>query len=116
LSLTGIASSYLRMLFKVSQFNDLRTEKDDLKSRYSRLEQVARERDIQVASLGSLASEVSSLYGLNADKNLVTATAETLPESAVNSSHDQLYALKTSAMTAPPMTAFPLGITRHATA
>jgi len=115
LSLTGIASSYLRMLFKVSQFNDLRTEKDDLKSRYSRLEQVARERDIQVASLGSLASEVSSLYGLNADKNLVTATAETLPESAVNSSLDQLYALKTSALTGATMTGLSLGMTRNVT-
>jgi hypothetical protein len=41
LSLTGIASSYTRMLLKVSQFNQLRTEKDQLKNNYSRLEQVA---------------------------------------------------------------------------
>ena len=64
LSLTGIASSYTRMLLKVSQFNQLRTEKDQLKTNYSRLEQVAKERDLQVASLGSIASEVSALYGL----------------------------------------------------
>ena len=64
LGLTGIASSYTRMLMKVSHFNQLRTEKEQLKDRYSRLEQVAKERDIQVASLGSLASEVSALYGL----------------------------------------------------
>ena len=38
LSLTGIASSYLRMALKVSHFNQLRTEKDDLKTRYSKLE------------------------------------------------------------------------------
>ena len=49
LSLTGIASSYTRMLYKVSQFNQLRTEKDQLKSSYSWLEQVAKERDLQVA-------------------------------------------------------------------
>src|ERR1700674_3640515 len=67
MSLTGIASSYLRMMMKVSRFNELRTEKEDLKNRYSRLEQVAQERDIQVASLGSLAGEVSSLYGLKSD-------------------------------------------------
>ena len=115
LSLTGIASSYLRMLFKVSRFNALRTEKDDLKTRYSRLEQVARERDVQVASLGSLAGEVSSLYGLNADKNLVTASADTLPESEVNSSLDQLYALKTSALTGATMTGLSLGLTRNVT-
>jgi len=41
LSLTGIASSYARMLLKVSSYNQLRTEKEDLKGRYSRLEQVA---------------------------------------------------------------------------
>ena len=52
LSLTGIASSYTRMLMKVSSYNQLRTEKEELKERYSRLEQVAKERDIQVASLG----------------------------------------------------------------
>src|SRR4029077_2236533 len=40
LSLTGIASSYMRMLLKVSRFNDLRTQTDQLKNRYSRLEQV----------------------------------------------------------------------------
>ena len=76
LSLTGIASSYLRMVLKVSHYNQLRTEKDDLKNRYSRLEQVAKERDIQVASLGSLAGEVSSLYGLKSDPNMVTASSE----------------------------------------
>ncbi len=61
LCLTGIASSYTRMLQKVAHYNQLRTEQAQLKDRYSRLEQVAKERDIQVASLGSLASEVSAL-------------------------------------------------------
>jgi len=54
LSLTGIASSYTRMLLKVSQFNQLRTEKDQLKNNYSRLEQVAKERDVQVAPWAQL--------------------------------------------------------------
>ena len=65
LCLTGIASSYTRMLLKVAHYNQLRTEQAQLKDRYSRLEQVAKERDIQVASLGSLASEVL-IYGLAA--------------------------------------------------
>ena len=98
LSLTGIASSYARMLLKVSGYNQLRTEKEDLKTRYSRLEQVAKERDVQVASLGSLASEVSSLYGLKSDPTLVTGADEQLRNSEVNSSLDQLYALKNSAL------------------
>jgi murein DD-endopeptidase MepM/ murein hydrolase activator NlpD len=115
LSLTGIASSYVRMLLKVSSYNQLRTEKEDLKGRYSRLEQVAKERDVQVASLGSLASEVSSLYGLKSDPRLVTGADEQLRTAEVNSSLDQLYALKNSALTGATTTGLSLGLTRNAT-
>ena len=72
LSLTGIARSYTRMLLKVSRVNDLLTENHQLKNNYSQLEQVAKERDVQVASLGSIASEVSALYGLKSEPTLVT--------------------------------------------
>jgi murein DD-endopeptidase MepM/ murein hydrolase activator NlpD len=115
LSLTGIASSYVRMLWKVSQFNALRTEKEDLKNRYSRLEQVAKERDIQVASLGSLASEVSSLYGLKSDPAMVTAVTENVKDAQVSSSLDQLYALRTSALTGATMTGLSFGLIRNVT-
>jgi murein DD-endopeptidase MepM/ murein hydrolase activator NlpD len=98
LSLTGIASSYARMLFKVSRFNELRTEKEQLTRRYSHLEQVAQDRDIQVASLGSLASEVSSLYGLKADPVLTSTQGQGLDNAQVVSSLDQLYALRTTAL------------------
>ncbi len=114
LSLTGIASSYVRMLLKVSRFNQLRTEKEELKNRYSRLEQVAKERDIQVASLGSLASEVSALYGLKSNPISETASAE-IRDAQVSSSLDQLYALKTSALTGAATTGITLGLTRNAT-
>src|SRR5258705_9488199 len=115
LSLTGIASSYLRMLLKVSHYNELRTEREDLRNRYSRLEQVAKERDIQVASLGSLAGEVSSLYALKADPNLVTASSENVAGSQVVSSLDQLGALKTSALSGATMTGLSLGLTSNVT-
>jgi len=115
LSLTGIASSYVRMLLKVSSYNQLRTEKDDLKDRYTRLEQVAKERDVQVASLGSLASEVSSLYGLKSDPILVTGGEDQVRNSEVSSSLDQLYALKTSALTGATTTGLSLGLTRNVT-
>jgi murein DD-endopeptidase MepM/ murein hydrolase activator NlpD len=115
LSLTGIASSYLRMLLKVSNYNQLRTEQEDLKDRYTRLEQVAKERDIQVASLGSLASEVSSLYGLKQDPNLVTASSSGIQDAQVNSSLNQLYALRTSALSGATMTGISLGLTRNVT-
>ena len=115
LSLTGIASSYTRMLLKVSQFNQLRTEKDQLKSNYSRLEQVAKERDLQVASLGSIASEVSALYGLKQQPTLVTASAEKIQDVDVSSSLDQLHALRTSALSGATMVGLTMGLTRNVT-
>jgi murein DD-endopeptidase MepM/ murein hydrolase activator NlpD len=115
LSLTGIASSYTRMLLKVSQFNQLRTEKDQLKNNYSRLEQVARERDLQVASLGSIAGEVSALYGLKSQPTLVTATSEQIQDAEVSSSLDQLHALRTSALTGATMVGLTMGLTRNVT-
>jgi murein DD-endopeptidase MepM/ murein hydrolase activator NlpD len=115
LSLTGLASSYTRMLLKVSQFNQLRTEKDQLKNNYSRLEQVAKERDLQVASLGSIASEVSALYGLKQQATLVTATAEKIQDVDVSSSLDQLHALRTSALSGATMVGLTMGLTRNVT-
>ena len=115
LCLTGIASSYTRMLQKVAHYNQLRTEEIQLKDRYSRLEQVAKERDIQVASLGSLASEVSALYGLKSDPVLVTASTEQMQEAQVHSSLDQLYALKHTAMSGAASVGISLGLTKNAT-
>lgn len=115
LSLTGIASSYTRMLLKVSQFNQLRTEKDQLKSNYSRLEQVAKERDLQVASLGSIAGEVSALYGLKQQPALVAASSEKIQDAEVSSSLDQLHALRVSALTGATMVGLTMGLTRNVT-
>jgi murein DD-endopeptidase MepM/ murein hydrolase activator NlpD len=115
LSLTGIASSYTRMLLKVSRYNQLRTEKDQLKDSYSRLEQVAKERDVQVASLGSIASEVSALYGLKSQPTMVTASAEEIQDAEVTSSLDQLHALRTSALTGAAMVGITMGLTHNAT-
>ncbi len=113
LSLTGIASSYARMLLKVSSYNRLRAEKEDLTNRYSRLEQVAKEKDIQVASLGSLASEVSSLYGLKPESTL--APAAEFKDAQVSSSLDQLYALKTTALSGAATVGITLGLTKNVT-
>jgi murein DD-endopeptidase MepM/ murein hydrolase activator NlpD len=76
---------------------------------------VAKERDIQVASLGSLASEVSSLYGLKSGPAMVTATSEKIQDSQINSSLDQLFALKTSAISGATMTGLSLGLVRNVT-
>jgi murein DD-endopeptidase MepM/ murein hydrolase activator NlpD len=97
LSLTGIAGSYTRMLVKTAHYNELRTEKDQIAQRYNHLEQVAQERDVQVASLGSLASEVSSLYGLKAETAIVSAPDQ-MNAVEVGRSMDQLFALRNTAL------------------
>lgn len=99
LGLTGIVSSYARMLVKVARFDELRSEKDALGQRYSKLEQITNEKDIQVASLSSLASEVSALYGLRPDPILTSNASGELKDEQVRVSLDQLYALKRSALT-----------------
>lgn len=97
-TITGIAGSYTRMLMKVSQFNELRAEKDNLRNRYSELEQVSKEKDIQVASLGLIASEVSAIYGLKQESRFLPTVDQVKPEQ-VKASLDQLYALRNSAIT-----------------
>jgi len=114
LSLTGIASSYARMLLKVSRYNELRTEREQLKDRYSRLEQVAKERDVQVASLGSIASEVAALYGLKQQPTL-PAKAPYIEDLDVTSSLDELGALRNSALSGAATVGISLGLTRNAT-
>jgi murein DD-endopeptidase MepM/ murein hydrolase activator NlpD len=98
-TITGMAGSYARMLWKVSHFNQLRSETASLKNRYSTLEKVALEKEIQVASLGSLANEVSTMYGLKSDPLLSTASSHTqFTEQQLATSIDQLYALKSTAL------------------
>jgi murein DD-endopeptidase MepM/ murein hydrolase activator NlpD len=67
-TITGLAGSYSRMLIKTARFNQLREDHNSLQKDYAHLEKAAHEKDIQAASLGSLASEVSVLYGLTASK------------------------------------------------
>jgi murein DD-endopeptidase MepM/ murein hydrolase activator NlpD len=114
-SLTGIASSYARMLQKISNYNQLRTEDAQLKDNYTRLEQVAKERDIQVASLGSLAREVSALYGLKSNPAMVAASTEKIEQAQVDSSLDTLYALKNTALTGAASVGISMGLTRNST-
>jgi murein DD-endopeptidase MepM/ murein hydrolase activator NlpD len=114
--LTGIAQSYMRMLMKTSQYNELRAERDDLTNRYTHLEQVAKERDMQVASLGSLASEVSSLYGLKPDPVLTAAaSSDTVEDDQVSSSLDRLSDLKTTALSGATTAGLTLGLTHNVT-
>ena len=107
LTLTGMAGSYGRMLLKAQRYNQLRTEKEALRSQYSQLEQIAQESELQTQSLSSLAGEVSSLYGLKPDP----VFQDDDPASA---SLQQFYALRMTAMTGAASVGIGMGDMRDA--
>ena len=107
LTITGMAGSYTRMLVKTQKFNQLRTEKEALRSQYSQLEQIAQENQLQAQSLTSLAGEVSSLYGLKPDP----VFQDDDPASA---SLQQFYALRMTAMTGAASVGIGMGDMRDA--
>jgi murein DD-endopeptidase MepM/ murein hydrolase activator NlpD len=113
-SITGMAGSYARMLWKVASFNQLRSEKAALQSRYEQLEKVNHEKDIQVASLGSLANEVSVIYGLKPNPELTKAVQKHEQQEEVQYSMDRLYALRSSALTGAATQALSMGLTHNA--
>ena len=76
-TITGLAGSYSRMLIKTARFNQLRQDHNNLQKDYAHLEKAAHERDVQAASLGSLATEVSALYGFTANKLAVPVAQAT---------------------------------------
>jgi murein DD-endopeptidase MepM/ murein hydrolase activator NlpD len=112
-TIVGLAGSYTRMLLKTESFNQVREEREALRKNYKQMAQIAHDRDVQVASLGALASEVTALYGLRQNRLMAAhptvspATAPT-PQSlaltddvnaqTVKVSIDQLYALREQAM------------------
>ncbi len=114
-TITGMAGSYTRMLWKVASLDQLRSEKKALQTRYKQLEQVNHEKDIQVASLGSLANEVSMIYGLKPDPKLLNDGDGTMKPEQVTYSLDQLYALRRSALTGAATAGLGLGLTHEAT-
>ena len=128
-TIVGLAGSYSRMLLKTESYNQVRQERESLRKNYQQMAQIAHDRDVQVASLGALASEVTALYGLRQNKLIATqpsstsvATAAT-PQSlalsdddevdarAVRLSLDQFYALREQAMSGRVTRALEGGLT-----
>jgi murein DD-endopeptidase MepM/ murein hydrolase activator NlpD len=114
-SITGIAGSYTRMLMKVARFNQLRSEKEALRKRYTTLEKVAKEKELQAASLSSLADEVSALYGLKSEPMLLADGGAQASADQYAASFDRLYVLKTTAMSGAATLGISLGPSRNAT-
>jgi murein DD-endopeptidase MepM/ murein hydrolase activator NlpD len=93
-SVFGFVSSYVRMAWKVANYNDLRQEITSLRARYDRLQKVTDEKNDQLAQLQLFASEVSMAYGLKqklegpADISREGRLIPTIPESLAE--YDQL--------------------------
>lgn len=64
-TLFGFVSSYVRMAWKVANYNSLREESDFLRARYQRLLNEANQTTAQMARLQLFATEVSLAYGIN---------------------------------------------------
>ncbi len=112
-TIVGLAGSYTRMLLKTESFNQLRQDKENLSKNYKQMAQIAHDRNVQVASLGALANEVTALYGLRQSKLAKSASASGVasePASAsialtddpdqqqVKISVDQFYQLRSQAL------------------
>ncbi|MGP8175140.1 MAG: M23 family metallopeptidase [Terracidiphilus sp.] len=114
-TIVGLAGSYTRMLLKTESFNQVRQERETLRKGYKQMAQIAHDRNVQVASLGALANEVTALYGLRQNKlasakatAAASAAAEPTPASMaltddvnqqqVKLSIDQFYVLRAQAM------------------
>jgi murein DD-endopeptidase MepM/ murein hydrolase activator NlpD len=114
-TIVGLAGSYTRMLLKTESFNQVRQDRENLRKDYKQMAQIAHDRDVQVASLGALANEVASLYGLKQNKlgmakaaPAASAAAAPTPttlaqtddvnQQQVKQSIDQFYNLRTQAL------------------
>ena len=115
-TIVGLAGSYTRMLLKTESFNQVRQERETLRKDYKQMAQVAHDRNVQVASLGALANEVTALYGLRQNKlasakaassasaaaaqptPLNLAVTDELDQQQLKLSVDQFYSLRAQAM------------------
>ena len=86
-SVFGFVASYARMAWKVGNYNSLRQEADNIRSRYQDLQKKVSEKDTQLATLEMYAQEVSVAYGIKqklegpADISAEGALVPSFPES-----------------------------------
>jgi murein DD-endopeptidase MepM/ murein hydrolase activator NlpD len=105
-------------LLKTASFNQIRTQHEALRQDYKQLQAVAQQKEVQAASLGSLASEVSALYGLRQGQRARSVAVDSLSidtdsafsDDAYTESFDQLASLRTTALSGQLAQAFELGI------
>ncbi len=127
-TIVGLAGSYTRMLLKTESFNQLRQDKESLSKNYKQMAQIAHDRNVQVASLGALANEVTALYGLRQNKLVAAkppaaasaavepatpslAVTDDVDQQQLKLSIDQFYTLRAQAMSGRVSRALEGGLT-----
>jgi len=78
-SMFGFISSYARMTWKVAHYNSLRSEVESLRAKYQELQRVTNQKNEQLATLETFASEVSVAYGLKRKPDTSTDVAAGAP-------------------------------------
>ncbi len=96
-TIAGMAGSYSRMLIKTASFNQVRSQREALRADYAKLQVQAQQKEVQAASLGSLAGEISALYGFHTrnTRDVATGSTPVLANSSPDSSagfNQQAYA------------------------
>lgn len=91
-TLLGLAGSYSRMLTKVQVFNEMRTRQDLLVKQLSSARHDADQFQAEVASLGSLASEVTALYNFKHNASFNDRLRNASAATAMNASADPVSA------------------------
>jgi murein DD-endopeptidase MepM/ murein hydrolase activator NlpD len=97
-SLFGMVSSYLRMTWKVSNYNSLRNEVDLLRAQYQELLRQNGQKQEQLASLEMMASEVSVAFGLQKVESSSSIADEGLLVPSFHESLDQYNFLKSASI------------------
>ena len=68
MTVAALANSYARMLLKVSNYNNVRSEREALKTQYRTLESAVTSANAKLDSLQSLATEVALTYGFGDER------------------------------------------------
>ncbi len=91
LMVAGLATSYARMLVKVSDYNTVRSEREALKQRYHTLEDKVSRVNVKLNSLQSLATEVALAYGFGNSRQMHVTPALLSMASESNGTLDTSY-------------------------
>jgi murein DD-endopeptidase MepM/ murein hydrolase activator NlpD len=110
IGLAALANSYARMLLKVANYDDVRNQREALKTQYETLQNTVTSTNAKLTSLESLASEVALTYGFGKSSRpelpqallaLATQSNSTL-EASYNASLYAFNLMKTTALNPSP--------------